>query len=144
MLPFREAVGVAPSAGVMLIATSVLAAISAPELTGLPLAVIEEVPVPVRLMVSLGTEGVTEPVLPELPPVLLPELSPPVSEPVEEPPVFEPEPPLTVIWPVVVVPSALMVVCWPYSFTMMMTVLSPARALRVMVSGQGPASHTSQ
>ena len=49
--------------------------------------------------------------------------------------VFEPPP---VYWPVVTVPSALMVVWVPFSATMIITVPSPARALRVMVSGQGP------
>ncbi len=80
MLPFREAVGVAPSAGVMLMLTSVLAAISAPLFTALPLAETVEVPVPVRLMVSLGVLEVTVPV------------PPPDSEPLEEPPfvLFEP------------------------------------------------------
>ena len=61
--PFRVAVGVAPSAGVMLMLTSVLASISAPLFTALPFTLTVEVPVPVRLMVSLGVEGVTVPVL---------------------------------------------------------------------------------
>ena len=53
-LPFKVAVGVVPSAGVTLMLTSVPAESSEPELTALPLALTLEVPLPLRLMVSLG------------------------------------------------------------------------------------------
>lgn len=67
------------------------------------------------------------------------------------PVLLEPEPPVPLV-PLeeplvpdstVVVPSALMVVLVPFSATMMMTVLSPVEALRVMVAGHAPARKTS-
>ena len=111
-MPFRVAVGVALSAGVTLMLTSVLAAISAPLFTAFPFAETVDVPLPVWLMVSLGVEGGAGAV-PELPPVLSPEPElPPVLL-----PEFEPLEPLPELVPVVMVPSALMVVCSPYSFS---------------------------
>ena len=85
--PFRLAVGTVPSAGVTEILTSVPAANSEPLDTALPLALTLDVPLPLRLMVSLGALGVTLPEpLPEPPlPVLFPALDPPVASPVEEP-----------------------------------------------------------
>jgi len=141
VLPFSVAVGVWPVAGVTERLTSVSAASSAPLFTALPPAVTEAVPEPVLLIVSTGLPVVSEPV--EDPPVL-----PPVFEPLE---LFEPlEPLLPPFWfsfwlgTTTVVPSpGVMVVVVPFSATMMITVLSPPLALRVMVPGHSPVRNTS-